>query len=229
MVVYYIWFLHTTLCMCAMLFKFHLRCNTGYILSRHEYVIQLRYFPISFRIKLPSRVSETMLLASINCTNSNCLYRYVIGRQSITTFQARCSAAPVQGAGPGRIISFVSRPPRCELMHARTRVVGVPVVCVWWNILLKWYLDLNTQFFPNYVYLLILLLSFACFRWYHYDWALAKIVSIWAHRGKTRQTPGHRLAGRPSGFLTRYCDVSFYPIELEFVPFGIKTIKLQVI
>ena len=45
-----------------------------------------------------------------------------------------------------------------------------------------------------------------------------------------RERRGRMLAaGRPSGFLTRCCDVNFYPIELAFVPFGETTIKLQVI
>ena len=42
---------------------------------------------------------------------------------------------------------------------------------------------------------------------------------------KTRQTPGYR----PSGFLTGYCGVSCYPIDLAFVPFIITTSKLRVI
>ena len=36
-------------------------------------------------------------------------------------------------------------------------------------------------------------------------------------------------AGRlPSGFLTRYCYVSFHPINLAFVPFDRTASKLQV-
>ena len=52
-------------------------------------------------------------------------------------------------------------------------------------------------------------------------------LSSW---GKTRQTPGHRLpVGPPSGFSAGYCDVSFYRIDLAFVPFVRTTSKLQVV
>ena len=63
-----------------------------------------------------------------------------------------------------------------------------------------------------------------------YDWALAKIVSIWAYRGIRGTLPATVLpADWPSGFLTGYCSLSFCPINLAFVPFDITSDKSQFI
>ena len=63
----------------------------------------------------------------------------------------------------------------------------------------------------------------------YYDWALAKVVSIW---GQTRQfsRPASRSSDRrPSEFLTGYCGVNFYSIDIAFLPFDRTCDRMHVI